>query len=130
MDWIEYPVIEKLDGSNYNQCISDVKVILLEKNCCDTVQGSDLKTDEGFLAKEEEDSYLQYHLFNTEKSHLPLVANTDETKQASEELIFVHNPLSTSCGFDRRMFSRRINEDESIELYAVRLWQLLNQLKY
>ncbi|GBM94837.1 hypothetical protein AVEN_160438-1 [Araneus ventricosus] len=88
MDKLEYQAIEKLDASNYNSWCNDVRVILLENDCWDIVQGTETPLAEGATAKEVRDYRLRksraYSIIylNTEKTHQPLISNTEDARQA------------------------------------------------
>ncbi|GBN90212.1 hypothetical protein AVEN_181287-1 [Araneus ventricosus] len=92
MDKLEYQAIEKLDASNYNSWCDDVRVILLEKDCWDIVQGTETSPAEGATAKEVRDYRLRksraYSIIylNTEKTHQPLISDTEDARQAWEKL--------------------------------------------
>ncbi|GBM84765.1 hypothetical protein AVEN_118889-1 [Araneus ventricosus] len=88
MDKLEYQAIEKLDASNYNSWYDDVRVILLEKDCWNIVQGTETSPAEGATAKEVRDYILRksraYSIIylNTEKTNRPLISDTEDARQA------------------------------------------------
>ncbi|GBL92378.1 hypothetical protein AVEN_255943-1 [Araneus ventricosus] len=92
MDKLEYQAIEKFDASNYNSWCDDVRVILLEKDCWHIVQGTETPPAEGATAKEVRDYRLRksraYSIIylNTEKTHRPLISDTEDARQAWEKL--------------------------------------------
>ncbi|GBM16763.1 Copia protein [Araneus ventricosus] len=137
MDKLEYQAIEKLDASNYNSWCDDVRVILLEKDCWDIVQGTETSPAEGATAKEVGDYRLRksraYSIIylNTEKTHRPLISDTEDARQAWEKLKQHFRPESRAraVALTDTFFSCKIQEGETIGLYAARLRQLLNQLK-
>ncbi|GBM98264.1 hypothetical protein AVEN_168791-1 [Araneus ventricosus] len=137
MDKLEYQAIEKLDASNYNSCCDDVRVIMLRKDCWGIVQGTETPYTEGATAKEVRDYRLRksraYSIIylNTEKTHRLLISNTEDARQAWEELKQHFRPESRAraVALTDEFFSCRIQEGETIGLYAARLRQLVNQLK-
>ncbi|GBM24295.1 hypothetical protein AVEN_158858-1 [Araneus ventricosus] len=136
MDKLEYQAIEKLDASNYNSWC-DVRVILLGKDCWDIVQGIETSPAEGATAKEVRDYRLRkrraYSIIylNTEKTHRPLISDTEDARQAWGKLKQHFRPESRAraVSLTDAFFSCRIQEGETIGLYAARLRQLVNQLK-
>ncbi|GBN92232.1 hypothetical protein AVEN_116298-1, partial [Araneus ventricosus] len=133
-----YQAIEKLNASNYNSWCDDVRVILLEKDCWDIVQGTENSHAEGATAKEVRDYRLRksraYSIIylNTEKTHRPLISDTEDGRQDWKKLKQHFRPESRAraVALTDAFFSCKIQEVETIGLYAACLRQLVNQLKY
>ncbi|GBM36392.1 hypothetical protein AVEN_234783-1 [Araneus ventricosus] len=66
-----------------------------------------------------------------EKTHRPLISDTEDARQAWEKLKQLFRPESRAraVALTDAFFSCRIQEEETIGLYAARLRQLVNQLK-
>ncbi|GBN83180.1 hypothetical protein AVEN_250699-1 [Araneus ventricosus] len=132
MDKLEYQAIEKLDASNYNSWYDDVRVILFEKDCWGAVQGTETLPAEGATAKEVKDYRLRksraYSIIylNTEKTYRLLISDIEDANQAWEKLKQHFRPESRAraVASTDEFFSCRIQEGETIGLYAARLRQL------
>ncbi|GBN04201.1 hypothetical protein AVEN_188668-1 [Araneus ventricosus] len=91
MDKLEYQAIEMLGASNYNSWCDDC-VILLEMDCWGIVKGTKTSPAKGATAKEVKDYRMRksraYSIIylNTEKTHRPLISDTEDASKAWEKL--------------------------------------------
>ncbi|GBO30723.1 hypothetical protein AVEN_102160-1 [Araneus ventricosus] len=106
-------------------------------DCWGIVQGTETSPAEGATAKEVKDYRLRksraYSIIylNTEKTNRPLISDTEDARQAWEKLKQHFRPESRARAVSLTVafFSCRIQEGETVRLYAARLRQLVNQLK-
>lgn len=129
--------IEKLNANNYGNWCADVKYILIDKNAWSIVNGSEtlplLKDDnvievKDFQARARAASAIIY--LNIEAEYRRIIEDIDNPKTAWEKLKshFFPDNRARHMQLFSEVLACRINEGESVDMFAARLKRINSQL--
>ncbi|GBN48440.1 Retrovirus-related Pol polyprotein from transposon TNT 1-94 [Araneus ventricosus] len=128
--------IEYLEADNYSSWRTDMKVLLMERNCWRIVTGTETKPeDENYkelrdFNSRKDKAYSTIYL-NVSKSYRCVIDDIEDPVAAWKRLEehFRPNSRARVIGLTDDFFSCRINPQEEIGIYAARIRSIVDQLK-
>lgn len=129
--------IVKLSSDNYATWAEDIKVLLLDRHCWGFVKGTEEKLPDTATSKEKTDynqrkdkAYSTIYL-SISPEYRTLISDIEDGKEAWLRLQqhFKPNTRARLIGLLDEFFSCRINEDETVGLFAARLRKIISQMK-
>ncbi|GBL59411.1 Copia protein [Araneus ventricosus] len=128
--------IEYLEADNYSSWRTDMKVLLMERNCWRIVTGTETKPeDENYkelrdFNSRKDKAYSTIYL-NVSKAYRCVIDDIEDPVAAWKRLEehFRPNSRARVIGLTDDFFSCRINPQEEMGIYAARIRSIVDQLK-
>ncbi|GBN95072.1 hypothetical protein AVEN_77967-1 [Araneus ventricosus] len=128
--------IEHLEADNYSSWHTDMKVLLMERNCWRIVTGTETKSeDENYKALRDfnsrKDKAYNTICLNVSKAYRCVIDDIEDPVAAWKRLEehFRPNSRTRIIELTDNFFSCRINPQEEIGIYAARIRSIVHQLK-